>query len=272
MKHLQWEQSLFGIWTVCLLLALTGNAYGAIVYDATSDVILSGQGNSSSYYEWTLGYDNITVNANLTVADTSQDYNRLTIDTGQKLYVKDTLKLGSGNISNYSNYNRIDVHGTLDVGNLDLSNGWSALKNTLSILDGGLVTADSLSLYYHWSYGNNWLELNGGMLVLTGNCEANFAEDQGILSSIKIWDKATESYQRIGTYSGTSLSVDEDYYAMLLVEYIDDTTEAEALGISTDFVGSTVITNISAVPVPGSLSLLGIGLAALLVAVRNKRG
>lgn len=82
-----------------------------------------------------------------------------------------------------------DVSGTLNIGGvLDLSNGYNSTDNTLSILDDGVVFADTLALYAHWNYGNNWLELNGGTLALTGDQTASFADNQQILSSIKVWD------------------------------------------------------------------------------------
>ena len=279
MNLANWKRVLAGLWSGCLLLAISCNAYGDVVsiLDVNSDVILNGSdGNSSAYYEWTIDGNSAATNANFIVGSTGIRYNRLTIDSGQTLDVGGLFRIGTGSIMYYSTHNRVDVSGTLNVaGNLDISNGYNATENTLSILAGGVVFADDLELYYHWTYGNNWLELNGGTLALSGDQTASFAENQQILSSIKIWDAAANEYQRVGTYAYTSFVLSQEYYDMLSVNFIDDEQAAASLGLSTDFVGMTLVRNMPAstpnpVPLPSTMFLFWAGLV-MLFGTRRKR-
>lgn len=273
MSFTHWKQGTAVFWALTFLLAVTCTVHAQIVTitDPDTDLILSETRSSGAdYYEWTLNDGTTTTNAWLVLGDAGASYNRLTIDSGQTLGVGARFKVGTGSISHFSHFNRVDVSGRLNVDRLDISNGYNSLNNTLSIQSGGIVTANTFELYAHWSYGHNWLELNGGMLFLTGNQASGFDTDQGILSSIKVWDDATGAYQLVAEYDSAQLVVDDAYYNQLLVEYIGDIEEAEALGISSEFVGTTLITNVSAVPVPSSLYILAMGIAVLFNLGRKK--
>lgn len=198
-------------------------------------------------------------------------YNALILESGANVQVNGYLQVGIPS-SFYNQGNRINITGTnakLQItGNLDLSNGYNA-KGLLTIADGGVVVVDSdkdgagtCSLYNHWSYGNSFLELNGGRLFWYGDQTAAF--DQGMLSSIKVWDDETAAMQRVAYYNSTTW-YSTQYMDLLEIAYVEDAAAAAALGVSDEYIGFTVVQN---TPEPATLSLLGLG--GLMLRKRRK--
>ncbi len=247
---------------------------------------LDDSGSAGSIAEWTLSGDYTTSANPFVVGGYAMSYNRLTVAGSQTfnatsgmlvgpvrgrrnfalieaagvVNVTDNLQIGAGSIS-YSSYeSRVDVYGSLNVsGNLDLNNGYNATQNTLSLHDGGVAKVEGvLDLFNHWTYGNCWLELDGGSLALAGDQTVTFADGSGILTSIKVWDEDTNSFQQVATYSGQT-PVTNSYFDQLKVEYITDSASS--------LMGYTVV---NLVPEPGSVSMLIFGGA--ITFLRRRRG
>jgi PEP-CTERM motif len=221
-----------------------------------------------------------TVSSGLLIGTEYSERNLLEVQPAAEVVVNGNLQLGYGTIYYFSDENRIEVTGpgalVSVTGNLDMDNFRTANDCVLSIRDGGTVIVDSdkdgtgsFSIYNHWCYGNSWLELDDGMLAIWGDQTSLFS-DQGIQSSIKVWDDSTESFQRIAYYDVTTWTPTE-YIDCLNVDYVQDSAHASSLGISSDFVGFTVVT---AVPEPTTISLLLFGsltIAGLATRRRNRR-
>jgi PEP-CTERM motif len=237
------------------------------VTPATDRFVMGGSGKS--YNELTVDADySLTASNGLLVGATNSYYNLLDIQAGGNVAVSGTLKVGEGSISYYSRYNKVNVSGAGAVlavnGYLDMSNGANATDNVMTLSDGGIAVVNGdFSLYNHWSYGNSWLELAGGELLLSGDQTDDFASGNGILSSIKVWDDINGVFQRVAYYNSTTWMA-TDYFDYLAVDYIQDATQAAALGYSEDYVDYTVIREVNPVPEPGTVLLLGLGLVGLI--------
>lgn len=259
-------------------------ADGIVPPDAT---FLADAGSSGSMAEWTLSGDHVTPASEFTIGGGGKRYNRLTVADSQtftataglvvgpangslnflsinengSVDVTGGMRVGTGSISYYSTASRVDVSGSLAIsGDLDLSNGYNATDNTLSLHAGGVAKVDGeFLLYNHWAYGNCWLELDGGTLALLGDKTADFETSDGILSSIKIWDDDSSSYQTIADFSGQTL-VTNSYYSRLEVTYITDT-------------GNSLhgYTTVQAVPEPSTLALTAVFGASIMALRRFKR-
>jgi len=284
--------------TVLLLMSGVAFASSYIVPDGATQ--LAESGTSADPAEWSLD-GNFVTNAGFTIGGSDRHYNYLTIDAtysftansdltngpvhssrnqlnvvgGGQVAVGGNLFNGLGSISCYSNNNMINVAGINShlsvLGNLDISSGYNATNNYLRLTDNGLATVDgNFSLYYHWAYGNNWLELGGGALLLKGDKTADFSSGNGILSSIKVWDDSTNRFQRVAQYDSTTLVENPEYLSMLFVEYLENAAEAADVGFS-GYSGYTVIRNVNPVPIPPTLLLFGSGLFALVGLRRRKQ-
>ena len=239
-----------------------------------SDFTIGGSGINYNYLTIDGTYS-FTANQNLINGPVHSSHNQLNVTGGGQVEVAQDLYNGRGSISYYSNYNVISVSGAgshLSVqGNLDMSNGYNALDNHLRLTGDGFASVNgNFLLYAHWSYGNNWLELGGGALLLLGDKTGDFSSGQGILSSIMVWDDSTGTYQRVAHYESTTLTEDQKYLNMLSVEYLGDVTAAANSGFS-GYEGYTVIRNVNPVPIPTTVLLFGSGLAGLAVLRRRKR-
>ena len=239
-----------------------------------SDFTIGGSGINYNYLTIDGTYS-FTANQNLINGPVHSSHNQLNVTGGGQVEVAQDLYNGRGSSSYYSNYNVISVSGAgshLSVqGNLDMSNGYNALDNHLRLTGDGFASVNgNFLLYAHWSYGNNWLELGGGALLLLGDKTGDFSSGQGILSSIMVWDDSTGTYQRVAHYESTTLSEDQKYLNMLSVEYLGDVTAAANSGFS-GYEGYTVIRNVNPVPIPTTVLLFGSGLAGLAVLRRRKR-
>ncbi len=287
---------------VALLIATPFQLLAAgVVTDTMTQ--LADAGSSTSPAQWWLDHDTSTpVTDIFTIGGYDRHYNYLSIDAnnsftasnglflgperssrnlldiqaGGSVTVNGDFTVGDGTIMYYSTDNKINISGedaTLSVsGNLDMSDGYNATRNALTLTDGGkTVVGGDFSLYYHWAYGNTWLELGGGSLFLFGDKTADFVEGNGILSSIKVWDDASSSFERVSYYDSTTL-YSTPYLDWLAVDYIHDSAQAAALGYSDDYVGFTVLHDVNPVPEPASLLLFGTGLMGLLGSrLRKKR-
>ncbi len=239
-----------------------------------SDFTIGGSGINYNYLTID-GTSSFTANQNLINGPVHSSHNQLNVTGGGQVEVAQDLYNGRGSSSYYSNYNVISVSGAgshLSVqGNLDMSNGYNALDNHLRLTGDGFASVNgNFLLYAHWSYGNNWLELGGGALLLLGDKTGDFSSGQGILSSIMVWDDSTGTYQRVAHYESTTLTEDQKYLNMLSVEYLGDVTAAANSGFS-GYEGYTVIRNVNPVPIPTTVLLFGSGLAGLAVLRRRKR-
>ena len=239
-----------------------------------SDFTIGGSGINYNYLTIDGTYS-FTANQNLINGPVHSSHNQLNVTGGGQVEVAQDLYNGRGSSSYYSNYNVISVSGAgshLSVqGNLDMSNGYNALDNHLRLTGDGFASVNgNFLLYAHWSYGNNWLELGGGALLLLGDKTGDFSSGQGILSSIMVWDDSTGTYQRVAHYESTTLTEDQKYLNMLSVEYLGDVTAAANSGFS-GYEGYTVIRNVNPVPIPTTVLLFGSGLAGLAVLRRRKR-
>ena len=240
---------------------------------APGTTILNDAGSSGSFAEWTLD-GNFSASTDFTIGGGGMHYNRLTVADGQlftagsgmivgpangsrnyltidengTVAVAGTVRVGTGSISHYSTYSRIDVSGLLQIsGDLDISNGYNADNNTLSLHAGGITKVDGdFLLYNHWAYGNCWLELDGGVLAIAGDKTADFEATDGIVTSIKIWDDTTGSYQAVAGFDEQTV-VTNSYFDQLQVSYISDA------GNPLD--GYTVV---EAIPEPATLSLVAL--------------
>jgi hypothetical protein len=254
-----------------VLLASTHQVFAAGTVTPGITTLADG-GSSGSIAEWTLAGDYTTPASEFVIGGGGLQYNRLTVgdsqtftatngmvvgpsngshnllsvETNGSVNVTGDLRIGTGSISYYSTQSRVDVSGLLQInGNLDLSNGYNATNNTLSIHEGGVARVEGLvNLYNHWAYGNSWLELDGGILAVAGDQTASFADGSSVLTSIKVWDNGTGLFQPVGTFNGQT-PVTNSYFNMLQVAYITDPTSM--------FTGYTVL---SAIPEPGSISML----------------
>lgn len=253
------------------LIAGTAQAFAAgTVTPGTS--ALADSGSSGSFAEWTLAGDFTTPASEFAVGGSGKHYNRLTVGDAQTftatngmivgpgngsrnylsvegngaVNVTGDLRIGAGSVMYFSTYSRVDVSGLLQItGNLDLSSGSNGTNNTLSMHEGGVAKVDgTVDLFNHWSYGNCWLELDGGILAIAGDQTASFADGSSVLTSIKVWDDGTGAYQPVATFNAQT-PVTNSYFNMLEVEYITDPTSM--------FTGYTVL---SAIPEPGSISIL----------------
>lgn len=215
-----------------------------------------------------------TASSGMTVGTTNKTGNLLEIQAGNVVTVIGDLLCGqTTSIAYYSSLNMIKVSGNgarLNVtGNLRIGSGaaWLVTNNTLNISDGAIVVVNSdmtdggdFWASNHWSYGNSWLELDGGTLAIYGDFTDNFAYGQGLLSSIKVWDDVTETFQRCAYYNSTTWNA-TSYLDQLTVNYIENADQAAALGISSEFVGFTMVSNI---PEPATISFLAIGTLAFI--------
>ncbi len=239
-------------------------------------------GSGGKHYNY-LTVDNnysFTVTDNLTVGPSNSQYNLLDVRAGSKVSVYGDVYGGTGSIMYYSKYNRINVSGSGAVlsatGSIDFSSGYNAIDNILSLSNGGIAVADSdkdgeggFQLYNHWSYGNSWLELDGGALFLFGDKTDDFTADKGILSSIKVWDEISGEFQKVSTCTISGCTTNS-YFSQLAVDYILDSAHASSLGFSDEFVGFTVVHN-TPVPVPAAVWLFCSGLLGLIGLSRRDR-
>ncbi|NPA94983.1 MAG: PEP-CTERM sorting domain-containing protein [Thermodesulfobacteria bacterium] len=222
---------------------------------------------------------NFTASDDLWVGYTGSQHNRLDIHAGSKVEAKGSVYVGQGNIMYFGRENQLTVSGAGAVLSADdhirigYGTSWTSSDNTLSLLDGGIAIVDSnkdgvgeLYLGYHWAYGNTWLELRNGALFMYGDKRQEFV-DKEILTSIKVWDDASNEFKRVAEYDGTTW-VTTEYIDLLGIDYIDSPAVAQDLGFSEDFVGFTVLHDVRPVPVPSAIVLLGAGLGALGVSRR----
>lgn len=281
--------------SLCIVLAPTQGQAAGIVPAGTSQ--LSDSGTEASPAQWWFEGDYISpTGAKFVVGPLHKSWNQLTVALGQTFTPSDGLwvgqahtyhnkldvqagahvvvngsaNCGQGSISYSSHYNRIQVSGPgalLDVTqNLAIGGGLHSENNYFGLSDGALAVVDSdrdgvggFSLYNHWSYGNSWLELDGGSLLLYGDKTADFADGKGIVTSIKIWDVESASLQRVAYYNSTTWTA-TPYLDQLEVSFLDTAADAEAHGLSASYAGFTVVQN---VPEPSVLVMLSLGLFVL---------
>jgi hypothetical protein len=237
-------------------------------------------GGNASYNELTVSNGlTFTASSGLWVGRNNTFHNQLNIQNNARVVVNGSANCGDGSIMYYGKYNHINISGVnarLSVTeNLDFSDGYNATENYLSISDGGIAVVDSdkngsgsFSLYYHWSYGNCWMELDGGSLLLYGDKTADFASGNGILSSIKVWNAASNSLQRVAYYDSQTLK-ETDSINLLEVDYIENEADAIAHGLDNEFVGFTVVKNI---PEPTTIGLSLFALGILWWREKSKKG
>ncbi len=206
----------------------------------------------------------------LTMGASWSSHDRLDVSGGGNVNVTGNLLVGPGSVMYYTEWHEILVSGAGSkvsiTGNLDMSNGYNATESVLRITDGGLVVVDSdrdsvgsFSLYSHYTYGNCWLDFDGGMLAIFGDSTGDFAPNaNNILASIRVWDEGSSTFQATADFfSSSQPPAVNSYYQMLDVDYIDTAATAAQLGISEDLVGFTVLRN--AVPEPGAMILFALG-------------
>ena len=298
MSKLSKKSLVFLMLVIFLAVPLQAFAAGVVLPDMTR---LADSGSAQSPALWYLNQDIVTPDSsNFIIGGSGKNYNQLAIDenysftasngllvgpensyhnlldiqAGGHVTVSGSLGVGKCSIMYASHNNRVRVSGSgalLTVtDNLYVGNWIHATDNTLELSNGGIAVVDgNFSLYNHWAYGNAWLELGGGALFLSGDRTTDFADDQGILSSIKVWDEASGEYQRVAEYSNQQL-VTTPYLDLLTVDYIQDSAKAASLGFPNDYTGYTVVYNTSPVPIPGTVLLLGSGLIGL-ISLRRKR-
>lgn len=218
----------------------------------------------------------LNVTGTLVVGPVRSGRNILSVTTGATVNVTGNVQSGLGSISYYSTGNLIDISGvgaTLATsGDLDLLSGYNATNNTLRLTQGGMAIVDSdkngtgaFSLYNHWSYGNCWMELDDSShLAIWGDNTAQFAEGQGILTSIKVWDVDSNSFQKVSTFVGQTVTP-TPFLNDLSVDYITDSSAAAAAGVGDEFIGFTIV---HAIPEPTLSSMLAFG---LLLGCRRRR-
>ena len=238
-------------------------------------------GGPNASYNYLSVVSNQTFNApkGLTMGASWSSHNRLDVSGGGNVNVTGNLLVGPGSVMYYTEWHKILVSGTGSkvsiTGNLDMSNGYNATDSALQISDGGLVVVDSdrdstgsFSLYSHYTYGNCWLDFDGGMLAIYGDSTDNFEPNaSNILASIRVWDDVTSAFHATADFfSSSQPPAVNSYYQMLDVDYIDTATTAAQLGISEDLVGFTVLRN--TVPEPGAMILFALG---ALIYLRHKR-
>ena len=299
MSKLSKKNLVFLMLVIFLTVPLQAFAAGVVLPDMTQ---LADRGSAQSPALWYLNQDIVTPDSsNFIIGGSGKNYNQLAIDEnysftasngllvgpensyhnlldiqeGGHVTVLGTLGVGKSSISYFSRYNRVRVSGSgalLTVnGNLWVGKYLHSIDNTLELSNGGMAVVEGdFSLYHHWCYGNAWLELGGGALFLSGDRTTDFAEDKGILSSIKVWDEASGEYQRVAKYADQQL-VTTPYLDLLAVDYIQDSAEAASLGFPDDYVGYTVVYNTSPVPIPGTVLLLGSGLIGLIPLGRKRK-
>ncbi len=297
MHHASPKQMVITLVTISFLLPLSAYADGIVASGTTQ---LDDSGSSGSPAQWSLdqnftsidpfligiahrSYNQLTVDhlysfsaqSDLHIGAPDSFGNQLNIQQGGQVAVNGNVYNGDASISYYSHYNQINISGTDSVlsvtGNLDMWDGYNATENLINLSDNGMAVVDgTFSLYNHWSYGNSWMELNGGSLLLAGDKTADFATGNGILSSIKVWDDLSADFQRVAYFSGQTL-VETSYFDMLAVDYIQDAAMAGILGYSDDFIGYTVVRNdTTPTPEPGTMLLFGSGILGLIGARRKK--
>lgn len=219
------------------------------------------------------GYDFIASDG-MAIGTTAGENNLLNIQAGSTVTINGTFICGqTTSISYNSRLNKTVVSGTgarlQATGTIQIGSGaaWLVTNNTLNISNKGVVIANSdkdgvggFGVANHWSYGNSWLELDGGLLAIYGDTTANFTYGAGILSSIKVWDDVSSSFQRLAYYNSTTWIATE-YIDLLSVEYVVDAVRAAELGVSDEFVGFTVVQN---VPEPATLILMTLCSTALI--------
>ncbi|PID41360.1 MAG: hypothetical protein CR981_03480 [Proteobacteria bacterium] len=170
----------------------------------------------------------------LVVGGTWSNNNAFVLENGATAAVTGQLWVGQASITNFSQRNLVSVSGEntrlTTTGGIDLNSGINGDDNALRISDGGVVLMnsdktgdDSFDLYHHWVYGTSWLELGGGSLFLYGDKTSDYANDQEVLSSIKVWDETTGDFQAVASWghAGTFI-LHESYFDMLAVQYIAD--------------------------------------------------
>ncbi|MCP3874357.1 MAG: PEP-CTERM sorting domain-containing protein [Desulfobacteraceae bacterium] len=233
------------------------------VTPASDRFIMGGFGKSYNQLNIDANYS-FTASNGLLVGANNSFHNLLNIQSGGHVTVSGNLQVGDGSTMYYGRYNKINVSGSNAVlavnGNLNLWDGYNATDNIIGLNDGGIAVVDGdFSLYNHWTYGNSWLELDGGTLFLSGDKTTDFDYGEGILSSIKVWDELSGAFQRVAEYDYTTWEATE-YLDLLAVDYIQDSAQAASLGFSDDYIGFTAVHNVSSVPIPGALWLFASGL------------
>jgi len=227
-------------------------------------------GGAASYNELTVS-NGVTFSASsgLWVGRNNTFHNQLNIQNNANVVVNGSVNCGEGGMMYYSKNHHINISGInarlSATEDLDFSHGYNATENYLTLSDGGIAVVDSdkngtgsFSLYNHWSYGNCWMELDGGSLLLYGDKTADFASGEGILSSIKVWNAASNSLQRVAYYDSQTLK-ETDSINLLEVDYIEDEADAILHGLDNEFVGFTVVRNIPE-PATMGLSLFAFGI------------
>ena len=220
-------------------------------------------GNANYNYLTVSNGQTFIASAGLWVGRNNTYHNLLDVREGALVEVHGDAHCGEGSIMYYSKYNRINVSGAsarfLVTDNLILSSGFNGTDNYLSLSDGGIAVVDSdkdgtgsFYLYNHWAYGNCWLELNGGALLLYGDKTADFASGKGILSSIKVWDPVSNSLERVAYYDNQVLK-ETPSKQFLEVAYLQTAADAADRGLGSEYAGYTIVRNI---PEPGTLGLM----------------
>ena len=147
---------------------------------------------------------------------------------------------------------------------------WATATFSTQALAATTVASGTTELAGSGESSGNYVEwVIDGILAINGDQTGVFARDQGILTSIKIWDDAQQEYMRVAEFNKEHTVSTTSYFNLLEILYISDADAAALQGVSNDFVGYTIVRN-TAVPLPSSMTVLGLGIFSILGILRKR--